>query len=108
MVGIASDRAEGSQQRRKRKREQQDEGAAPLLGGVQWANPYAYKRAFRWGSITRCHAHRNHKHQLLNSVQHCCNQAMLRLITWFKSRILESEVKVTLAICFAPDRPEPT
>jgi len=39
---------EGSQQRRKRKREKaMTAESTPLLGAVQWANPAAYKRAFR-------------------------------------------------------------
>lgn len=50
VVGVAADRAEGSHQRKKRKREQlQSAPPAAMLGGVQWANPSAYKRAFRWG-----------------------------------------------------------
>lgn len=48
VVGVAPARGEGSQRRRKRKREAIPGEEAPLLGAVQWANPAAYKRAFRY------------------------------------------------------------
>jgi len=47
-VTAAPARGEGAQQRRKRKREQSlATEPAPVLGAVQWANPSAYKKAFR-------------------------------------------------------------
>lgn len=48
VVGAAPARGEGSQQRRKRKREAASAKEVPVLGSVQWANPAAYKRAFRY------------------------------------------------------------
>ena len=61
VVGAAPDRAEGSQQRRKRKREAQEGAApAPLLGGVQWANPAAYKRAFRCDLVAQQTVYRSY------------------------------------------------
>lgn len=50
VVAAAPLRGEGSQQRRKRKREAASGKEGPLLGSVQWANPSAYKRAFRYGA----------------------------------------------------------
>ena len=47
VVGAAPARGEGSHQRRKRKREAAGVEEGPVLGSVQWANPAAYKRAFR-------------------------------------------------------------
>ena len=47
VVGAAPTRSEGSHQRRKRKREAASGVEGPVLGSVQWANPAAYKRAFR-------------------------------------------------------------
>ena len=47
VVRAAPTRGEGSHQRRKRKREAASGEEGPVLGSVQWANPAAYKRAFR-------------------------------------------------------------
>lgn len=47
LVGVAPTPGEGSHLRRKRKREAADGEEGPVLGSVQWANPAAYKRAFR-------------------------------------------------------------
>ena len=49
VVGVAPTAGQGSQQRRKRKRQQAATApeAVPLLGLVQWANPAAYRKAFR-------------------------------------------------------------
>ena len=47
IVAAAPTRGEGSHQRRKRKREAASGEEGPMLGTVQWANPAAYKRAFR-------------------------------------------------------------
>lgn len=47
LVGAAPAHGEGSHQRRKRKREAASGDEGLVLGSVQWANPAAYKRAFR-------------------------------------------------------------
>ena len=47
LVGAAPPPGEGSHLRRKRRREAAGGEEGPVLGSVQWANPAAYKRAFR-------------------------------------------------------------